>query len=217
VGRGDAAVLCLKLRDKWLMSYQAQMRQVLLGRTACYMDSTILMEQDVSSSVADLLLKGCLHCVQQCEDLVDSFGADEYANSYEGSSSMGSHVRHILDRFQSLFAGLPDLSVDYDARKRDKAIESSTDSARFAVALVSWRIRELDLVKLSGQSISVRETVYHRAAPIEISSTLERELMGLITHSIHHLAIISMLAKQCGHPMDPSFGKAPSTLAYGRS
>jgi len=181
------------------------------------MDSSILTELDVSSSVADQLLKGCLHCIQQCEDLVNSLGTDDYANSYEGSSSMGSHVRHILDRFQSLFVGLPDLSVDYHARKRDKAIESSADSARFAIALVFWRIRELDLVKLSGQSISVRETVYHRGGPIEISSTLERELMGLITHSIHYLAIISMLAKQCGHPMGSSFGKAPSTLVCERS
>ncbi|MFT4887581.1 MAG: putative damage-inducible protein DinB [Pseudohongiellaceae bacterium] len=199
------------------MSYQTQVTQVLSGRTGCYMDSTILMERDVSSSAADLLLKGCLHCIEQCEEVVNSLGADDYANSYEGSSSMGSHVRHILDRFQSLFVGLPGLSVDYDARKRDKAIESSTGSARFAIALVSWRMRELDLVKLLGQSISVRETVYHRAAPIKISSTLERELMGLITHSIHHLAIISMLAKQCGHSMGPSFGKAPSTLVYERS
>jgi uncharacterized damage-inducible protein DinB len=189
----------------------------LIEQNRVFMDNAILMEEDVSSSVADLLLKGCLHCMQQCDEVVIRLGADDYANSYEGSSSMGSHVRHILDRFQSLFVGLPDLSVDYDARKRDKAIESSTRSARFAIALVSWRIRELDLVKLSGQSISVKETVYYCAAPIEISSTLERELMGLITHSIHHLAIISMLAKQCGHSIDPSFGKAPSTLVYERS
>jgi uncharacterized damage-inducible protein DinB len=178
------------------------------------MDSTILMEQNVSSSVADLLLNGCLHCIEQCEEVVNSLGADDYANSYEGSSSMGSHGRHILDRFQSLFVGLSDLSVNYDAIKRDKAIESSTGCARFAIALVSWRRRESGLVKLLGQSISVRETAYHRAAPIEISSTLERELMGLIKHSIHHLSIISMLAKQCGHSMGPSFGKAPSTLVY---
>lgn len=181
------------------------------------MDSTNLVKQDVSSSAGDLLLKGCLHCMQQCDDLVNSLSADDYANSYEGSSSIGSHVRHILDRFQSLFSGLPDVCVDYDVRKRDKAIESSTDSARFAIASVSRRIQELDLIELSGQSISVRETVYHRGDPIEISSTLQRELMGLVTHSIHHLAIISMLAKQCGHPLDQSFGKAPSTLVYERS
>lgn len=182
------------------------------------MESSNLVKKDISSSVSDqLLLNGCLHCMQQCEDLVSSLAADQYAHSHEGSSSIGSHVRHILDRFQSLFAGLSDLRVDYDARKRDKAIESNTDSAHFAIASVLRRLRELDLGKLTKQTLLVRETVYHLGDPVEISSNVERELMGLVTHSIHHLAIISMLAKQCGHPMVESFGKAPSTIVYERS
>lgn len=175
------------------------------------------MKQDVSSSAeVKLLIKGCLHCIQQCDDLVEDLSAANYARSLE-SASIGCHVRHVLDRFQSFFAGLPDLCVDYDARKRDKKIESSAESAGFAIALVSRRIQELDLHKLSGREITVRETVYHQGDPIEIASTVERELMGLITHSIHHLAIISMLAKQYGHPLDPGFGKAPSTIVYERS
>lgn len=181
------------------------------------MERTNLVKKDVSSLADGQLLKGCLHCMQQCEYLVSNLSADDYVNSHEGSSSIGSHIRHILDRFQSLFSGLPEFCVDYDARKRDKEIESSVDSARFAIASVSRRIQELDLIKLSGQPILVRETVYHRGNPIEISSTVERELMGLVTHSIHHLAIISMLAKLCGHPLDQGFGKAPSTLVFERS
>jgi uncharacterized damage-inducible protein DinB len=160
------------------------------------MDSTNLMKQDALSYGGDVLLKGCSHCLQQCEDLVSRLDANDYAQSWEGSSSIGSHIRHILDRFHSFFTGLPCRCVDYDVRNREKAIESSANSARSAIASVSRRIRELDSIKLSGQAILVRETVYHYDAPIEISSTVERELMGLVTHSTHHLAIISMWARQ---------------------
>ena len=49
---------------------------------------------------------------------------------------------------------------------------------------------------------------------VEINSTLERKLMGLVTQSIHHLAIIALLAKSFGHQMGGDFGKAPSAIVY---
>tara|TARA_B110000971_G_scaffold74381_1_gene76320 strand:- start:1197 stop:1742 length:546 start_codon:yes stop_codon:yes gene_type:complete len=175
-----------------------------------------LMKQDAPSYGGNVLVKGYLHCLQQCEDLVSRLDANDYAQSWKGSSSIGSHICHILDRVYSLFTGLPRNSVDYDARNREKDIESSAVSECFAIASISRRIRELNSIKLSGQIILVRETVYYHDAPIRSSSTVERELMGLVTHSAHHLAIISILARQWGQPMDQAFGKAPSALAYER-
>ena len=37
--------------------------------------------------------------------------------------------------------------------------------------------------------------------------------MGLITHSIHHLAIIAMIARSASFSVPPNLGKAPSTIA----
>jgi hypothetical protein len=51
---------------------------------------------------------------------------------------------------------------------------------------------------------------------VSITSTVDRELMALITHSIHHLAIIALIVKSYGYEMDDDFGKAPSTIVYER-
>lgn len=127
---------------------------------------------------------------------------------------MGAHSRHILDRFHCFFAGLPKASIDYDARKRDKEVEQNLSEARFAIATVSRSIEQLGAQPTELELIAVKEAVVPSAPAVEISSTLERELMGLITHSIHHLAIIVMIAKSFGYQIDDDFGKAPSTIAF---
>ena len=45
-------------------------------------------------------------------------------------------------------------------------------------------------------------------------STVARELRFLVSHTVHHYALIAMVLR--GHGLDPGeeFGVAPSTLAY---
>lgn len=174
-------------------------------------------KENLGSTAHQQLIKGCLRCLSQCDDLISCISAKEYAQSNGRSSSIGGHMRHILDRYQSLLAGLNDRHVDYDARKRDKEVESDTDSALFAIASISRRLGELELEESVGAPINVSETVHPLGAAVEITSTVERELMSLITHSIHHLAIINMLAQQLGRQLDNNFGKAPSTIVFERS
>ena len=87
----------------------------------------------------------------------------------------------------------------------------------FALESVARRIEQLQSLPFCSELIGVKEFVLPSSPAVEINSTLERELMGLITHSIHHLAIIALLAKSFGHQMDSDFGKAPSTIVYERT
>ncbi len=170
-----------------------------------------------SSSNANQLIEGCMHCIGQCDQLLKLISQDAYVKSSKGSSSVGAHVRHILDRFNSVFAGLQDGYIDYDARKRDKSIENSLDTAKFALATVGRRIRDVDVSDALGSIVTVSESVHHQLSAVSSSSTVDRELMGLVTHSIHHLAIIALIAKNYGYQMNEDFGKAPSTIVYERS
>ena len=162
------------------------------------------------------LIQGCCYCVQQCTDLMQLLSKENFTNASPGSSSIGAHMRHILDRFQSFFAGLQSGCINYDDRKRDKSIESNPEAASFALASVARRVEDIDLQANLGRNITVRESVHHDGPTVAIHSTVDRELMGLVTHSIHHLAIISMLAKSLGIDMGSDFGKAPSTIRYER-
>ena len=67
---------------------------------------------------------------------------------------------------------------------------------------------------LRSELIDFKEFVLLFSPAVEINSTLERELMGLVAHSIHHLAIIALLAKSFDHQMCSDFGKAPSAIVY---
>lgn len=164
-----------------------------------------------------LLVNGCNNCIQQCVQILEILSQENYVDNSKGSASIGAHIRHIIDRFQCFFAGLPEASIDYDARKRDKEIESNLEAAQFALATVSRRITQLGSTSDRQALIAVRETVLPSSPAVTISSTCERELMGLITHSIHHLAIIVLMAKAFDYEVDEDFGKAPSTIAFERS
>ncbi|MDA1372491.1 MAG: hypothetical protein O2971_17255 [Proteobacteria bacterium] len=171
---------------------------------------------DSTQVSAAQLLQGCCYCVQQCADLMQLLSKENFTNSLPGSSSIGAHMRHILDRFQSFFAGLQSGCIDYDDRKRDKSIECNPDAASFALASLARRVEDPELRSHLGRNITVRESVHHEGPTVAIHSTVDRELMGLVTHSIHHLAIISLLARSVGIDMGSDFGKAPSTIRYER-
>lgn len=174
------------------------------------------LPSDDRSADQSLLIQGCIHCVNQSNQLLKVVSQDDYTTVSQGNSSIGAHMRHILDRFHCFFAGLQEGCIDYDDRKRDKSIENSLQAASFALASVARQVEKLDLAGFAEKSIAVRESVYHQGPSIALASTVDRELMGLITHSTHHLAIIAIIAKSFAYPMDNDFGKAPSTIVYER-
>lgn len=161
------------------------------------------------------LLEGCRFCISQCELLLTMLSAEDFVLERNGSS-VGTHLRHVLDRFQCFFNGLASCHIDYDARKRDQSIAASLDAAIFAFASISKRVDSIAGNGAVTNCLSVQESVHPEKSAVTISSTVERELMGLITHTTHHLAILALLMKSMGYTVDNDFGKAPSTILYER-
>ncbi len=58
----------------------------------------------------------------------------------DGTGSIGSHFRHILDHYQAFFSGLESGRIDYDARERDPDTETNRATAR---ARAEATVREL--------------------------------------------------------------------------
>ncbi len=105
-------------------------------------------------------------------------------------------------------------SIDYDARKRDKSVENKMDVATIALDSLGRRIETMAALDHLETPITVRESVHYRGPAVTMRSTVGRVLMGLVTHSIHHLAIIALIVKSYGYEMDSDFGKAASTILY---
>ncbi len=51
----------------------------------------------------------------------------------------------------------------------------------------------------------------------ETSSTLGRELIFLLSHAVHHFALMKLIAETMGFGTDDTFGVMPSTLADERA
>ena len=126
------------------------------------------------------------------------------------SGSIGEHVRHALDHIAA-FAGarLPD-ALTYDRRERGTAVESDSGAALRAILRLRAALTMVEGTNID-QSITVTAMLSHGDAPVSMRSTLRRELAFVISHTVHHQALIAMLLAVAGRQVPDSFGLAPST------
>lgn len=134
------------------------------------------------------------------------------------SSSIGAHLRHVIDHYDALAAptaepapGCP--RIDYVSRARDPRLESSIPHASEALDRVANALRTLTSAPdWSSHPCKVRVST-DPSAP-DLDSTLARELAFVTSHAVHHLALISMIARFFAIPFPENLGIAPSTQAY---
>ena len=121
----------------------------------------------------------------------------------------GAHLRHIVEFYQCFLEGMEWSHIDYDARRRDGAIEQSREAAAAAIRTV---IRAFE----SSRELRSERMVWVRMEETEwyAESSISRELHVLSSHTIHHFALIAVTLRMHGVEMDPDFGMAPSTLRY---
>jgi hypothetical protein len=169
------------------------------------------MRPDPGIVTANLLL------LEQGQALIGRLSDACYGGGDGLAKPVGPHFRHVLEHYSCLLAGLPARRVDYDGRAREEAIETRRQAALD-------RIREQigGLMPLAEADLEV---------PVEIRlecglgaeteqwsrSTLRRELQFLLSHTIHHYALIGLLLEKRGVEVGPDFGVAPSTLKHWQS
>ncbi len=123
-------------------------------------------------------------------------------------SGVGSHFRHCLDSYQCFLKGARTGRIDYDQREREAQLDS--DRAR-AMARIELTIAQLDDVLLTDLSNHLQS---RQDSPHWTASSLDRELQFLLSHTIHHYALIALMLRIQGFSPAAGFGVAPSTLAY---
>lgn len=130
------------------------------------------------------------------------------------NSSAGRHIRHINDHFIALQNGLPAGCVDYNQRHRESQIERDRHLARRQVeALLRWSEQgdSDDRPLLIFSEIDCLQMQHAR-----FKSSLRRELLYLINHTIHHIAHIKLLLSNYGLILPDQIGLAPATATFLR-
>lgn len=122
--------------------------------------------------------------------------------------SVGSHFRHCLDSYTCFLRGLAHGRIDYDARER--AEQTATDRQHACARLEGTMelLRDFQAAAPSGE-LRVRQDGPHWAR-----SSVARELQFLLSHTVHHYALIALLLRLQGFQPAAAFGVAPSTLEY---
>lgn len=167
------------------------------------------MTRDSSPLEANITL---LH---QGLELLERLSDPAYRDTEPGRSSVGAQYRHVLDHYRALLEGIPVARVDYDARRRNPEVE--TDRAAAArdtrdlidrLAALAGRPPGAPLAVIAACSAD------HPGEPQ--ASSLGRELVFLVSHTVHHYAIIKLLLED-PESVAHDFGTAPSTLAWQRT
>ncbi len=124
-----------------------------------------------------------------------------------GQSTIGQHLRHIIEFYNCLLDGYTSKTINYDNRKRELAIENNTIIAIQKLKHIVLNLDKPDSTLNLMQPCVLGEQI--------ITTTYYRELLHNLEHSIHHQAIIKIALLNNTSIILPShFGVAPSTIEH---
>ncbi len=156
--------------------------------------------------------------VAQLADILAAMSDDQYLRKPVGvfQSSVGGHVRHCLDHVSALLSGITTGVIDYEQRERGGEIETRRDAALSLARTLAKSVREIG-GSADPRSAVVAVTMYDPGcAPMRTESSVGRELMFVLSHTVHHNAIIAGMLATLGVAMPTGFGYAPATIAHLR-
>lgn len=153
--------------------------------------------------------------LEQLHDVVAGLSAAAYVTVPAGVTpgTVGQHVRHCLDHVDALLAALHCGTIDYDNRERGTAIETDRQAALDKLAALRAALRERGAID-AGKPLRARILLAAEGSTIEVDTTAGREVAFVVSHTIHHNALIAAMVRALGGEVPSRFGYAPSTLAY---
>jgi len=170
------------------------------------------MKQPVSdiNRALNRIVEENTHAISQLVQLLDQMPGALYRRCFGARNQhvIGKHVRHIIDHYSALLAATSGAGslLDYENRNRDLSLETDRRAARDSLETTMDALRR----RFEGPCES-ELGMRHNSA---VKTSVERELVFLASHTIHHMAIIGMLAEQAGVKVSSDFGVHPSTLRY---
>jgi hypothetical protein len=153
-------------------------------------------------------IDGCMVACARTLDVID-----QYERAGGIYSVIGPHLRHCLDHLVCFLRGLRSGVIEYDARDRDRRVETDADYYREVARHAMDQLAAISPAVLPD-AIKVCQISAPGASLVTVDSTVERELLFLSGHTIHHLAIVTQLAKEQGIAIPTELSLAFSTAAH---
>ncbi len=162
--------------------------------------------------------------IEQLAHVIESLEEGVYAAMPAGpfQGSIGGHVRHCLDHVQVLVDGIGAVDentdgnqrvLNYDHRQRGTTIETDGQAALQCIRELSVALMERRGLP-AHHPVTVEMMLTGDGQSARLRSTLGRELVFVLSHTIHHNAMIGAMVRAHGGQVPTWFGYAPSTVAH---
>jgi uncharacterized damage-inducible protein DinB len=149
--------------------------------------------------------------LQRGIQLLQYISDEDYSNTSIAPyySSIGSHMRHILDVFDCIFEGLPINEINLINRKRNLQTENFTE---YGLLYFNEILLKLDALKNQDFNKIIKVTDDLGLGIITANYTLAAILIQAHSHAIHHFASVGYVISQLGIELpDDDFGFNPTT------
>jgi len=143
--------------------------------------------------------------------LLSQISDEQYSNTSIAPyySSIGGHVRHILDIFDCVFEGIPFENINLITRKRNVLVEKYTSNGIEYFEEVKLKLNKLENTNFNK---IVKVTDDLGLGAITENYTLASILIQAHSHAIHHFASVGYIITQLGIQLpDDDFGFNPTT------
>jgi uncharacterized damage-inducible protein DinB len=157
-----------------------------------------------------------IEILNQGETLLNEINDDTYVRKIPAAfnAAIGGHYRHCLDHFRSLLDAAPAGDLNYDHRERDPLIENDRFAALNATRELREKFQQLPPDGLDRALKVTCQTSYATDGPPTAASSVNREIMYVVAHAVHHYALIGIMGALMNLKLPPGFGVAPSTLKH---
>lgn len=124
-------------------------------------------------------------------------------------SSIGAHMRHVLDVFSCIVNGVEKGHIDFSDRKRNTLAEEQTVEGIKYFEMIIRALYELETLDLN-QLIEVTDDL--GMGRVTATYTLSSALIQAHSHAIHHFASVGFIVNSLGIELpDADFGYNPTT------
>lgn len=151
--------------------------------------------------------------LEQLDSVLACIEASDYTISLPGgvAGTIGGHTRHTLDHVNALFIELG-APIDYDTRNRGTSVETDIDTARDTIKA------QIDRLAKDRRDIEMDVSIQvdGSGTRVDAKSSLVREMAYVLSHTIHHNAMIAGIVTSRGLDLPEDFGYAPSTIKHQR-
>jgi hypothetical protein len=131
------------------------------------------------------------------------------------NSTLGMHIRHVIEFYECLINGLDSKIVNYDARVRNLQLETDQQFATNCIEAIQIRIEDIK----ADAAITLQAGKFNEIDFVEMPSSFSRELYYMLEHCTHHMALIKMAIMQYwpSVALPLNYGVAQSTIKHKQS